>query len=134
MPISPYRLALSLLLLAALAACSSKTDASSSAQGQRAGDFTVGTLFAPDPPKQGPETLTVRVKDTSGNPVKGATVKIVSKMPSMSMDGPTLNATDNGDGTYAAQTNLNYATEWTFDVAVSANGKSGSAHVTEDVK
>jgi nitrogen fixation protein FixH len=130
-----HRLALSLFLVAALAACSSKSDTSTStAQGQQAGDYTIATQFAPDPPKQGPTTLTVSVKDASGNPVKGATVKIVSKMPSMSMDGPTLNATDNGDGTYAAQTNLNYATQWTFDVAVSANGKSGTAHVTEDVK
>jgi hypothetical protein len=55
-------------------------------------------------------------------------------MPAMSMAGPTLTATDNGDGTYAAQTNLNYATKWTFDVSVSAGGKSGTAHVTEDVK
>ena len=50
------------------------------------------------------------------------------------MDGPTLTATDNGDGSYAAQTNLNYGTQWTFDVAVSANGKTGAAHITKDVK
>jgi nitrogen fixation protein FixH len=133
-----HRFALSLLLVTALAACSSKSDTASSststAQAQQAGDFTVTTQFSPEPPKQGPETLTVSVKDASGNPVKGATVKIASNMPSMSMSGPALTATDNGDGTYSAQTNLNYATQWSFDVAVSANGKSGTAHVTADVK
>ena len=130
-------LIVSAALVGTLAACASKTDTSSSATTtsmQSTGDFSVATQFAPDPPKQGPETITVTVKDASGNPVKGATVKISSTMPSMSMSGPNLTATDNGDGTYAAQTNLNYATQWVFNVAVSAGGKSGSVHVTEDVK
>lgn len=132
------RLIVSAALIAALAACSSKSDTSSSttttSQAQTAGDFSVATQFSTDPPKQGPQTITITVKDASGNPVKGATVKIGSKMPSMSMPGPNLVATDNGDGTYAAQTNLNYATQWVFDIAVSAGGKNGTAHVTQDVK
>lgn len=132
------RLIVSAALIATLAACSSKSDTSTSttttSRAQTAGDFSVATQFASDPPKQGPQTITVTVKDASGTPVKGATVKIGSKMPSMSMAGPSLVATDNGDGTYAAQTNLNYATQWVFDVSVSAGGKSGTAHVTQDVK
>lgn len=132
------RLFASAALVATLAACSSKGDTSSStttaSSAQTAGGFSVATQFSPDPPKQGPETITVTVKDASGNPVKGATVKIGSKMPTMSMDGPNLTATDNGDGTYAAQTNLNYATQWVFDVSVSAAGKNGTVHVTQDVK
>jgi len=131
------RLLASVVLVATVAACASKSETSSSTtatQGQPAGPFSIATQFSPDPPKQGPETITVTVKDASGNPVKGAAVKIVTKMPTMSMSGPTLTATDNGDGTYAAQTNLNYATQWTFDVAVSAGGKRGVAHVTQDVK
>ncbi len=128
-----------LALIATLAACSSKSNSSSpttAGTAQRAGDFTVTTQFSPTPPKQGPETITVSVKDADAgaSPVTGATVKIATKMPSMSMRGPTLTATGNGDGTYSAQTNLNYATQWTFDVAVSANGKNGTAHVTQDVK
>ncbi|GAC1431885.1 MAG: hypothetical protein NVSMB5_25890 [Candidatus Velthaea sp.] len=118
-----------------LAACSAKTDTSATTtQGQTAGDFSVATTFSPDPPKQGSETITVTVKDSAGNPVKGGTVKISSNMPAMSMAGPNLVATDNGDGTYSAQTNLNYATQWKFDIAVAADGKSGVAHVTEDIK
>jgi nitrogen fixation protein FixH len=129
-------LTLPVALVVALAGCSSKADTSSTTTttGQAAGDFNVATAFSPDPPKQGSETITITVKDSSGNPVKGAVVKITSKMPTMSMDGPNLTAADNGDGTYAAQTNLNYATKWDFSVAVSANGKSGTAHVSQDVK
>jgi len=131
------RLLVSLVLVATVAGCAPKSETSSStttAQAQNAGQFSVTTQFSTDPPKQGPQTITVRVKDASGNPVTGATVKIVTKMPSMSMAGPTLAATDNGDGTYAAQTNLNYATQWTFDIGVSAGGKRGTAHLTRDVK
>jgi len=131
------RLILPILIIATLAACTSKSDTSSSATttpAQTAGGFSVATQFSPDPPKQGPETITVTVKDASGNPVKGAIVKIASTMPSMSMTGPTLTGTDNGDGTYASQTNLNYATQWVFNIAVSANGKHGTVHVTQDVK
>jgi ABC-type Fe3+-hydroxamate transport system substrate-binding protein len=131
------RLFISFVLVVTVAACASKSETSSSTtatQAQTVGPFSVAAQFSPDPPKQGPETITVAVKDASGDPVKGAAVKIVTKMPTMSMAGPTLVATDNGDGTYAAQTNLNYATQWTFDIAVSANGKRSVAHVTQDVK
>jgi len=131
------RLIVSAALIATLAACSSKSDTSSSTtttSAQTAGGFSIAMQFSPDPPKQGPQTITVAVKDANGNPVRGATVKIGSKMPTMSMTGPNLTATDNGDGTYAAQTNLNYATQWVFDVAVSAAGKSGTVHVTQEVK
>ena len=132
----PVRFLLSVALIASLAACSAKSDTTSSATvtAQPAGDFSVATQFTPDPPKQGSETITVIVKDAGGNVVKGATVKISSTMPAMSMVGPTLNATDNGDGTYAAQTNLNYATQWVFDIRIASAGKTGTAHVTQDVK
>ena len=141
-----------------LTACSSKTDTSNTSNtsgttsttsttnttstngtttattAQHAGDFTVATQFSPAPPRQGPETITVSVKDAGGNPVKGATVKIATDMPSMTMSGPTLSASGNGDGTYFAQTNLNYATQWTFDVQIRAGAKTGHTVVKADVK
>ncbi|MDB5073465.1 MAG: YtkA-like [Candidatus Eremiobacteraeota bacterium] len=110
------------------------TSTTSTTTAQHAGDFTVATQFSPDPPKQGPETITVTVKDAGGNPVKSATVKIVTDMPSMTMSGPTLRASSNGDGTYSAQTNLNYATQWTFDVQIKSGAKTGHAVVKADVK
>ena len=121
-------------LVFALAACSAKSDTTTTTTSQTAGDFNVSTSFSPDPPKQGAETITVTVKDSAGSLVKGATVKISSMMPTMSMVGPNLSATDNGDGTYSAQTNLNYATQWKFDISIVAGGKSGLAHLSEDIK
>jgi hypothetical protein len=132
----PNRLLITLGLAFALAACSSKGDTTSTTTtiGQKAGDFTISTQFSPDPPKQGAETITIGLKDANGDPVKGATVTVATNMPSMSMAGPTLTATDNGDGTYAAQTNLNYATPWTFDILAKAGAKSGRISVKAEVK
>jgi len=90
--------------------------------------------FAPAPPKQGPETILVTVKDATGRPVNGAQVAINSNMPTMSMLGPTVKAKDNGDGTYTALTNINFATKWTFVVSASAGAQKGSAHLSADIK
>ena len=132
-----HRLIIALGVSLLLVACSSKTQttsATTTAASQQAGDFTISTTFSPDPPKQGAETLTIALKDTAANPVKGAAVTIATSMPSMSMTGPTLTATDNGDGTYSAQTNLNYATQWTFDILAKAGTKTGKLTVKADVK
>jgi nitrogen fixation protein FixH len=132
-----HRFIIALGVSALLAACSSKTQTTSTtttATAQQAGDFTISTQFSPDPPKQGDETITIALKDTGGNAVKGARVTIATSMPSMSMAGPTLTATDNGDGSYSAQTNLNYATQWTFDIRAKAGTKSGKLAVKADVK
>lgn len=98
------------------------------------GGLTVSTMFDPNPPHKGPETIMITVKDAAGKPVKGAKVKIATNMPAMSMAGPTLTAQDNGDGTYAAQTNLNYSTMWTFTVSATAKGKSGSTKAQANIK
>ena len=132
-----HRFIIALGVSVLLAACSSKaqtTSTTSTATAQQAGDFTISTQFAPDPPKQGAETITIALKDAGGNAVKGATVTIATNMPSMSMSGPTLTATDNGDGTYSAQTNLNYATLWAFDIRAKAGTKTGKLIVKTDVK
>jgi nitrogen fixation protein FixH len=130
-----HRFLAALGLVLALAACSSKVDTTSTTTAeQKAGDFTISTKFSPDPPKQGPETITIGLKDASGSPVKGATVTIGTTMPSMSMSGPTLTAVDNADGTYSAQTNLNYATSWTFEIRAKAGPKTGHLSVKADIK
>ena len=96
--------------------------------------LTVAAAFQLNPPKQGMEIIIVTVKDRSGKPVKGAVVTIGSNMPTMSMSGPTSKARDNGNGTYTAKTNVNFATKWTFDVAVAARGQKAHTQLTADVK
>jgi nitrogen fixation protein FixH len=96
--------------------------------------MSMSVTFTPNPPQKGSEAITVALKDASGNPVQGARVTIATSMPSMSMDGPQLTVRDNGDGTYTAQTNLEYATDWKFDVVANANGETQRSTVTENVK
>ena len=122
--------------LALLAGCSTKTDStgSSNAPLSSSGDFSMTLAFEPAPPKQGSETVTIAVKDSAGSPVKGATVKIGTAMPQMSMTGPNISAQDNGDGTYSAVTNMNYATRWVLDVTATLGGKSAKAEFAADVK
>ncbi|MDQ2680388.1 MAG: FixH family protein [Candidatus Eremiobacteraeota bacterium] len=96
--------------------------------------LTVGAVFNPNPPAKGIDTLTVTVKDAAGSVVKGAVVKITSSMPSMSMGGPNMIASDNGDGTYTARLSLQYATDWTFAATVNSKGKTARLSLTESVK
>jgi nitrogen fixation protein FixH len=96
--------------------------------------LSVAAVFQPNPPKQGTETILVTVKDAAGKPVKGAVVTVGSNMPTMSMSGPTAKARDNGNGTYTAKTEVNFATKWTFDVEVAAKGRKARTQLSADVK
>lgn len=123
------------LVAAALlvAGCSSK-DQERQTRSAAAGDLSITTAFAPEPPRKGIDILTVTLKDDTGAPVKGAIVKVDTTMPSMSMPGPSVTAHNNGDGTYSARLALQYATSWQFTVSAKAAGKTGTAHITADVK
>ncbi len=124
-----------LLVLAAAAllitACNSSKQTNTS---DSSGDLSISTEFSPDPARQGDETLTITLKDASGTAVNGASVKISTTMPAMSMSGPRATAQDNGDGTYTAHLRLRYATMWQFDISATGNGKTGVSQVKQDVK
>jgi len=96
--------------------------------------LTVVAAFQPNPPKQGIETILVMVKDAAGKPVTGAVGTVGSNMPTMSMSGPTLKARDNGNGTYTAKTNVNFATRWTFNVVATSMAQRAHTQLTADVK
>ena len=119
-----------------LAGCSAKTGSptGSNAPVSSSGDFSMTLAFDPTPPKQGNETITIALKDSAGNPVKGAVVKIGTTMPQMSMSGPNLTAQDNGDGTYSAVTNMNYATHWVLDVTAVLAAKNAKAEFAMDLR
>lgn len=121
---------LALVAIALLAAgCTGKAD-----KAQSGAPLNLRTTFSPDPPKQGPETITVTLTDTNGAPIKGADVKISTTMPAMSMTGPAVTGADNGDGTYTAHLRLNYATGWQFAVSAATNGNRAMAVVSKDVQ
>ena len=95
--------------------------------------LAVSAAFDPNPPRMGPNTITVSVSDR-GNAVTGAKVTIKTDMPAMSMPGPTLTAQDNGDGTYSARTNLTDATAWRFRITAKAGANTGTSTVNIEVK
>lgn len=120
---------LALVAIVLLAAgCTGKAD-----KAQSGAPLNLSTTFSPDPPKQGSETITVTLTDANGAPVKGADVKISTTMPAMSMTGPTVTGSDNGDGTYTAHMMVNYATGWQFAVSAAANGTRATSTVSRDV-
>jgi nitrogen fixation protein FixH len=98
------------------------------------GALRVSASLKPLPARQGRAVITITVKDPAGKPIKAATVKLASSMPMMSMTGPSVTARESGPGVYTAKINLNFATMWRFDVTASGGGKTGSAHVSADVK
>ena len=128
----------SLSLALVLAGCGSSTSSSAAPSGlmptSSSGDFAMTMSFDPTPPKLGNETISISVKDASGNAVNGADVKATTRMPAMSMSGPSLAFQDNSDGTYSAVINMNYQTKWVLDVSATAGGRAGTSKFEQDVK
>ncbi len=129
---------LALLLIIAtlgLGACGgNRSSKNGGAQTVQSNSVSIAAVFSPDPPKQGPEAITIMLKERNGNPLRGAAVTIAPSMPKMTMTAPTLTARDKGDGTYVSQTNLNYATQWVFSVTAISNGKTTTARFSKQVK
>lgn len=90
--------------------------------------------FAPNPPRQGTETIVVQLRNGSQKPIDNAKVLIASSMPSMSMTGPSVQAQSEGHGRYVASVKLNCATRWAFTVSAQAKGTSATRTLVEDVK
>lgn len=90
---------------------------------QKAGDLTVALSFQPSPPKVGEDQLLFTITDTSGSPVKGATVQIKSEMSAMSMGGPSGTAKDQGNGTYSMPLTMGMGGAWRITASVTAPGK-----------
>lgn len=99
-----------------------------------ASPFSATVSFSPNPPKQGAETIIVRLSDASHRPVNGATVSISTAMPTMSMTGPTLQAAAKGNGRYEATTKLNFATRWVFIIVAKSNGNTVTRTITQNIK
>ncbi|HXM19117.1 MAG TPA: FixH family protein [Candidatus Tumulicola sp.] len=97
------------------------------------GEYTMSLSFDPTPPKQGNETIVIALKDSGGKAVTGAVVKSAAHMPSMGMTGPSMTFQDNGDGTYSAVANLNYKTNWVFDLTATQGANASKAEFKADV-
>lgn len=99
----------------------------------RAG-LAMDAAFNPTPPRQGNETITVTLQDVHHKPISNADVTIATSMPTMSMGGPTIKATPSRAGVYVAKLNLNFATQWNFEVSATAGHQSIRRSYTQNVK
>lgn len=96
--------------------------------------INMDVAFDPSPPRQGAETITVTLQDAQHKPIPNADVTIATSMPAMSMGGPTIKATGSGAGVYVAKLNLNFATQWKFDIEAKAGDDSVMRSYTQTVK
>ena len=91
-----------------------------------AGDSGVQIALTTDPapPRPGPLTLSVRVRDAAGQPVTGADsqVHIKADMPSMGHRGVDGDATDLGGGQWQVRGSLVMGGEWRVVVTVTRHG------------
>ena len=96
--------------------------------------LNLAVSFSPNPPRQGMEIVTVLVTDGTHKPVNGAHVSVASRMPTMSMTGPTVAASPKGNGRYVATLKIAFATRWAFTATAKSNGKTVSRTITQEVK
>ena len=122
------------LLVVAGCTSTSRSQSSSATNAMGARDLAVSIAFVPNPPQKGLDKLTITVKDSAGNPVPGAAITLDTSMPAMSMAGPSPVVHDNGDGTYSANLNAQYATTWRFVVSAKSGEKEGKLQIGENLK
>jgi hypothetical protein len=123
-------LALGLLALLGLAACggeSSTTGGNEGAQGTPAqgaagGDLQISLITDPSPPKSGPATIAVEIKDAAGKPVDGAQVSISANHVGMSHGGIEGELTPAGSGRYEAKGSFSMSGTWRAEVQVTPQG------------
>jgi hypothetical protein len=75
-------------------------------------DVSVAPEIAPQPPRAGQVTLTMRVTDASGRPLTGARIKLEGNMTHAGMVPAFADATEIDPGRYRANLELSMAGDW----------------------
>ncbi len=97
-----------------------------------AGPYRVELSVDPAVVPVGPAELVIRVLDSAGQPVEGATVKALAKMPTMDMGEREQTARPTGEpGVYRVSAAFSMA--GSYQVKVTIQGKAGEGNVTFDL-
>ncbi|HYF62455.1 MAG TPA: FixH family protein [Herpetosiphonaceae bacterium] len=115
------RLILIIGLLALLAGCGG-AQGGASEQTQTVDGLAITLIGQPEPATGKPQKWTVKLADSSGQPVKGADVYLDLIMTSMTMGQNKPLATDNGDGTYTAEGVYSMGGAWQVVVHAEVDG------------
>ncbi len=116
-------------LLAALAVTVAACGRKEAAVATQAGPYRLTTQLAPDPPRQGANTLRVAVEGAEGK-VEAARVRVGASMPAMgAMAAMRAEAevAEEAPGVYRAEFDLPMSGSWTLDVEVAAPAGSAEA-------
>lgn len=98
--------------------------------------LSIAFRTVPDPPRSGPNTFEVELRDPSGQPVTDAQVRVVLYMPAMpSMNMPAMTSEaklpHTGGGTYRGAGQVSMSGRWDVTVTVTRNGaRLGSRQTT----
>jgi hypothetical protein len=79
--------------------------------------LTSGQLTA-----RGPNTLTLRLRDQSGQAINGASLHVTPDMTTMPMSVPAVEGQARGAGTYLIHLVFGMAGDWRLDVTIAAPG------------
>lgn len=77
----------------------------------------------PTPPRPGPVTMIVELKDAQGQSVTGATVGVTTGMPSMGHGGPGGTFVEQGGGKYSARGTFGMGGDWRATITVALAGQ-----------
>ncbi len=102
---------------------------------KKAGDYDVVATLDKNPPVAGDNLLTVAIKDTSGQAVTDAKVKVEYSMPAMpGMPAMNYKADAKLDGSqYKAALNLSMSGAWNVAVKITKGGKTSTMKFNLDV-
>jgi multidrug efflux pump subunit AcrA (membrane-fusion protein) len=112
---------------------SSTGSSTSSAAHVAAGELSIDTAVQPDPPTVKGNRAHVQIRDASGKPVLGATVRLEFDMPAMgamqAMHGGA-DASEQADGRYTIPFDLGMEGSWTISLKVAAPAGTATARYT----
>ncbi|HEY8549314.1 MAG TPA: FixH family protein [Vicinamibacterales bacterium] len=75
-------------------------------------DVTIEWSLSPTPPRVGPSTLTLHVRDSAHRPVSGASLKIEGHMSHPGMAPVVASASERGNGAYEARLEFTMRGDW----------------------
>lgn len=102
----------------------------------KAGDFEVALTIDKNPPAVGNNNVTIAIKDSTGQPVTDASVRLefgMAAMPGMPAMNYKADAVLSGD-TYKAPVNLSMAGAWSLNAKILRDKKIATAKFNVDVQ
>jgi hypothetical protein len=131
---NPKKIALTFMAMVVLFAGIAVADAYKASS--KAGVFDVALTIDKNPPIVGKNNATIAIKDSTGQPVTDASVRLEYSMSAMSGMPPMKYKADavQSDGVYNSPLNLSMAGPWLLNVKVLRDKKMATAKFSVDVQ